>query len=81
MTKKRLSTADVLYIRRSDETGDTLAARFGCQRSMISLIRSGKRYGWVKQEHELTRAERAAYLAENNGTPITEILSILRETA
>ena len=51
MTKTRLSTADVLHIRRSDEAGDILAARFGCQKSMISLIRSGKRYGWVKQEH------------------------------
>lgn len=81
MTNAKLSTANVLYIRRSTESGEVLANRFGCHKSLISLIRSGKRYGWVKREEDMTAVERAAYLGESNGTPISEILSLLRETA
>lgn len=78
---RRLSTADILMIRRSRDSGEALASRYGVGKSLISLIRSGKRYTWVKPEADLSRAERAAFLDEHNGTPLSEILQILRDSA
>lgn len=47
----KLTEADVLAIRASTETGVTIAKRYGLHPAYVSLVRSGKRWGWLLATH------------------------------
>lgn len=43
----RLTEADVLVIRASPRTGRVIAQEYGVTESHVSMIRSGKHWGWL----------------------------------
>lgn len=56
MTKRKLTAADVMYIRRSKADKNKLAEKFGISRSTLECMLKGRSYTWVKDENSVPPA-------------------------